>query len=58
MQNRTSFVIAHRLSTIKHVDRIIVMDQGSIVATGSHEELLVSSPLYKRLAELQFSDRS
>lgn len=58
MQNRTSFVIAHRLSTIKHVDRIIVIDQGSIVATGSHEELLVSSPLYKRLAELQFSDRS
>lgn len=56
MQNRTSFVIAHRLSTIKHVDRIIVMDQGSIVATGSHEELLMSSPLYKRLAELQFGE--
>ena len=56
MQNRTSFVIAHRLSTIKHVDRIIVMDQGGIVATGSHEELLVSSPLYKRLAELQFGE--
>jgi ATP-binding cassette subfamily B protein len=56
MQNRTSFVIAHRLATIKHVDRIVVMDQGSIVATGSHEELLVSSPLYKRLAELQFGE--
>jgi len=56
MLNRTSFVIAHRLSTIKHVDRIIVMDQGSIVATGSHEELLMSSPLYKRLAELQFGE--
>ena len=54
MQNRTSFVIAHRLSTIKHVDRIVVMDQGRIVATGTHDELLNSSPLYKRLAELQF----
>ena len=54
MQNRTSFVIAHRLSTIKHVDRIVVMDQGRIVATGSHDELLLSSPLYQRLAELQF----
>lgn len=58
MQNRTSFVIAHRLSTIKHVDRIVVMDQGRIVAVGTHEELLENSPLYKRLAELQFSDRS
>ncbi|WP_369984191.1 ABC transporter transmembrane domain-containing protein [Thalassolituus sp.] len=58
MQNRTSFVIAHRLSTIKHVDRIVVMDQGRIVAVGTHEELLERSPLYKRLAELQFSDRS
>ena len=58
MQNRTSFVIAHRLSTIKHVDRIVVMDQGRIVAVGTHEELLEHSPLYKRLAELQFNDRS
>ena len=58
MQDRTSFVIAHRLSTIKHVDRIVVMDQGRIVAVGTHDELLERSPLYKRLAELQFSDRS
>jgi ATP-binding cassette subfamily B protein len=58
MQNRTSFVIAHRLSTIKHVDRIVVMDQGRIVAVGTHDELLEHSPLYKRLAELQFNDRS
>ena len=56
MQNRTSFVIAHRLSTIKHVDRIVVMDQGRIVAVGTHEELLEHSPLYKRLAELQFGE--
>ena len=56
MQNRTSFVIAHRLSTIKHVDRIVVMDQGRIVAVGTHDELLERSPLYKRLAELQFGE--
>lgn len=56
MQNRTSFVIAHRLSTIKHVDRIVVMDQGGIVAVGTHDELLERSPLYKRLAELQFGE--
>ena len=58
MQNRTSFVIAHRLSTIKHVDRIVVMDQGRIVAVGTHEELLASSPLYKRLADLQFGEET
>ncbi|KZZ05192.1 ABC transporter ATP-binding protein [Oleibacter sp. HI0075] len=57
MQNRTSFVIAHRLSTIKHVDRIVVMDQGRIVAVGTHDELLERSPLYKRLAELQFGEK-
>ena len=57
MQNRTIFVIAHRLSTIKHVDRIVVMDQGRIVAVGTHDELLERSPLYKRLAELQFGEK-
>jgi len=58
MQNRTSFVIAHRLSTIKHVDRIVVMDQGRIVAVGTHDELLERSPLYKRLADLQFGEET
>ena len=56
MQDRTTIIIAHRLSTILHVDRIIVMDNGGVVATGKHEELLESSPLYARLASRQFRD--
>ncbi|KZZ40068.1 hypothetical protein A3758_24630 [Oleiphilus sp. HI0118] len=55
-KNRTTLIIAHRLSTIKHVDRIIVFDHGRIVAQGTHEELTKVSPLYKRLAELQFGE--
>lgn len=54
MKDRTTFIIAHRLATVAHVDRIAVFDQGKLVAIGSHQELLNSSPLYKRLAELQF----
>ncbi|SEQ70587.1 ATP-binding cassette, subfamily B [Amphritea atlantica] len=54
MQGRTTIIIAHRLSTILHADQIVVMDQGSVVAMGRHEELLQSSELYSRLAELQF----
>ncbi|AQA17493.1 ABC transporter ATP-binding protein [Halioglobus japonicus] len=56
MQNRTTVIIAHRLSTILHADRIAVLDQGRIVATGRHEELLESSELYARLASLQFRE--
>lgn len=57
MQGRTSFVIAHRLSTVFHCDRIFVLDRGSIVEQGSHEELLAKeSGLYKRLYGLQFTD--
>ena len=55
-KDRTTLIIAHRLSTIKHVDRIIVFDHGRIVAQGSHEELITESPLYRRLAELQFGE--
>ena len=55
MKGRTTVIIAHRLSTILHADEIIVMDGGKKVAAGSHQELLSSSPLYARLAELQFS---
>ena len=55
MKGRTTVIIAHRLSTILHADEIIVMEGGKKVAAGSHQELLSSSPLYARLAELQFS---
>jgi len=53
MKNRTSFVIAHRLSTIKHVDRIVVLQDGRIVEVGSHEELMRRSGLYRQMVELQ-----
>lgn len=54
MKGRTTFIIAHRLATVRHVDRIAVFDQGLLVDVGSHDELLASSELYRRLAELQF----
>ncbi len=55
MRNRTSFVIAHRLSTIRNADKIVVIDKGLVVETGTHETLMNSeSGLYKRLNELQF----
>ena len=54
MKGRTTFIIAHRLATVRHVDRIAVFDQGQLVDVGSHDELLESSELYRRLAELQF----
>jgi ATP-binding cassette subfamily B protein len=54
MKGRTTFIIAHRLATVRHVDRIAVFDRGQLVDVGSHEELLESSELYRRLAELQF----
>ena len=54
MVNRTVIVIAHRLATVKKVDRIIVMDQGRIVDSGSHDDLTAKEGIYARLAELQF----
>ena len=55
MQNRTTIIIAHRLATVQKADRIIVMDDGQVVASGTHTQLLSSSPLYARLAALQFT---
>ena len=54
MRERTVLVIAHRLSTVQHADRILVMDRGAIVATGTHAELLDRDGVYRRLHELQF----
>jgi ATP-binding cassette subfamily B protein len=54
MVGRTTLIIAHRLATVLSADRIIVMEEGRAVAMGSHEKLMQSSPLYARLAELQF----
>lgn len=56
MANRTTLVIAHRLATVRAAGRIIVMDEGRIVETGSHAELVAKGGLYARLAALQFSE--
>ncbi len=56
MENRTSIVIAHRLSTIRRANKIVVMQKGKIVESGTHEELLISGGVYKRLYELQFAE--
>jgi len=55
MTGRTVLIIAHRLATVRHADRIAVMEDGRIKAVGAHDELLSASPLYARLAALQFA---
>jgi ATP-binding cassette subfamily B protein len=58
MQNRTTFVIAHRLSTVQRADLILVLDHGSIVARGKHDELLKSSPLYRSIYDQQLKPKA
>jgi ATP-binding cassette subfamily B protein len=55
MRDRTTLVIAHRLATVLRADRTVVLDSGRVVAIGTHAELLHTSPLYARLAALQFA---
>ncbi|MGB7205005.1 MAG: ABC transporter transmembrane domain-containing protein [Anderseniella sp.] len=56
MQDRTTLVIAHRLATVRNADRIIVLDDGKVVAEGSHAQLMKKGGLYARLAKLQFNE--
>ena len=58
MKNRTTLVIAHRLSTIENADRILVMDKGRIIESGSHSELLAREGAYSRLHRMQFEEQA
>ena len=56
MRERTTIIIAHRLSTVVNADQIAVVDQGRVIAVGTHKELLATCDLYARLAALQFEN--
>ncbi|HNG95619.1 MAG TPA: ATP-binding cassette domain-containing protein, partial [Acidobacteriota bacterium] len=58
MEGRTTFVIAHRLSTVRRADRILVLNEGRIVESGSHQELIEQNGLYQKLYTMQFRDDS
>ena len=55
-KGKTTLVIAHRISTVQQADTIIVMDNGSIVNTGTHDQLLSTDNLYRRIFEIQLSN--
>ena len=57
-RERTVLVVAHRLATVKKADRIIVFEQGKIVAMGKHDALVAENGLYARLARLQFTENT
>jgi ATP-binding cassette subfamily B protein len=56
MEGRTTFIIAHRLSTVRRADRIVVMEDGRVVETGSHRDLTVAGGRYHSYYALQFAD--
>lgn len=56
MKNRTTFIIAHRLSTVVSVDKIFVLENGAIIESGTHKELIGKTGIYSQLAKLQFTD--
>jgi subfamily B ATP-binding cassette protein MsbA len=56
VRNRTTFVIAHRLSTVEQADRILVLESGAIVESGTHVQLLAEGGMYAQLHRLQFND--
>jgi len=58
MQGRTTLVIAHRLSTIEKADRILVMEKGRVIESGTHDQLLAAGGAYAQLHQVQFSDRA
>jgi len=55
-KNRTTLVVAHRLSTIQSADKIVVMDDGKIIETGTHKELIAKGGAYSSLHNIQFSE--
>jgi subfamily B ATP-binding cassette protein MsbA len=57
-KGRTSIIIAHRLSTIQDADKIFVIDQGKIIESGTHNELLANNSHYKKLFEIQFMQQN